>query len=97
MNCVVLEGFWQVIQNLLLQKGEISDCSYSVAWSVFLTRGSLLLSGSFFVCMDQDSIVILGNSQFTTCVHTLICGDLHLLGGTYFESAPAVCLLLDGI
>lgn len=50
-----------------------------------------------FSCMDQDSVVIVGNSQFTTCVHTLICGDLHLLGGTYFESAPAMCLLLDGI
>lgn len=51
-------------------------------------------------CMDQDSVVILGNSQFIGCVHTLICWGLHLLGGMYFESAgatPAMCLVLDGI
>lgn len=30
LDCVVLEGFWQVIQSLLVLKGEISDCSYSL-------------------------------------------------------------------
>lgn len=50
--------------------------------------------------MDQDGVVILGNSQFVSYVHTLICWGLHFPVGTYFESAdatPAMCLLLDGI
>lgn len=48
-NVLSLRYSGQVIQSLLVQKGEISDCSYSLVWSVLLAHGSLLLSGSFFL------------------------------------------------
>lgn len=102
-HCDVL---WIVLRDSgKLYKASLSRREKSViAVTAWCGVHSWLMDLCFFLghlsCMDQDSVVILGSSQFISYFHTLICWDLHLLGGMYFESAdtiPAMCLLLDGI
>lgn len=99
LDCVVLEGFWQVIQSLLVLKGEISHCSYSLLWSVFLACGFLLLSGCFFLyrsgqCSDPRESSVHWLHSYTYLLRS------SLLGRMGFQSADAtlaMCFLLDGI
>lgn len=95
MNCVVLEGFWQLMQRILFQKGAIAliACCGVYFWPVDLC---------FFLrhwpCMYQDSVVITGSSQLNTCVHMLTCFGPQFLSAVCFEAAgtaPAMYLLLD--